>query len=503
MTEHISTAGIADGLASSGTKLSETAVQWAKRRGISRATLERLGVGSGTVWFPELERKSDALFFRYGDSWKARAFPDKAFVAKKGFRLAFWNEEAVLAANPETVFITEGELDACALVEAGIVPHEVLSVPAGASERPPEEQPRGYGYVEDSLKNGLNRVKRFVWCGDNDVPGLSLRADMARVLGAARFHFVEWPEGSKDANDVLKMEGPDSLHELVTDGALPWPVAGIYRLDELPEPAPLPLWSPGFPEWESKRRLASRTLSVATGHPGHGKTQLWAQIWFNVVRAHDLVACVASFETRAKPHLRRILRTLHSGSPEVQMSDERRRTADAWIGAHYLFLQHPDQRPSLEWLIDAAEVAVVRHGARIVQIDPWNRLEATRSSRETETDYIGRCLRTLHAFASDLGCHVQILVHPSKMGHERRNAPPCLEDISGSKHWDNMPDQGFVVHRPKMFDAGVRQTCAEFYCRKSRFEELGYPCKLGLNFDLAKGRYVSTDYNLGYQGGGR
>jgi twinkle protein len=185
------------------------------------------------------------------------------------------------------------------------------------------------------------------------------------------------------------------------------------------------------------------------------------------------------------------------------MSDQQRRAADAWISAHYLFLQHPDQRPSLEWLTDTAEVAVVRHGARIVQIDPWNRLEAARGSGETETDYIGRCLRTLHAFASDLGCHVQILVHPSKMGQERRNAPPFLEDISGSKHWDNMPDQGFVVHRPKTFDAGVRQTSAEFYCRKARFEELGYPCKLGLNFDLAKGRYVSTDYDVGYEGGGR
>jgi twinkle protein len=176
------------------------------------------------------------------------------------------------------------------------------------------------------------------------------------------------------------------------------------------------------------------------------------------------------------------------------MTDEQRREADVWINEHYLFLQHPDQRPQLEWLIDAAEVAVVRHGARIVQIDPWNRLEGGRSSNESETDYIGRCLRALHAFANDLCCHVQIIVHPSKTSHERRSAPPYLEDISGSKHWDNMPDQGFAIHRRKMFDAGVRQTSADLYCRKARFDELGWPCKLALNFDLTKGRYVSVDY---------
>jgi twinkle protein len=497
MTQHILTVGIADGVAAS-VKLSAEAVAYAKGRGISQATLERLGVGSGMAFFPELGRKAPALFSKYRSGWKARAYPDKAFVANKGFELSFWNEDAVLAANPDTVFITEGETDALALVEAGISEDQVLSVPNGAIERKADQQSRGYTYVEQALSRGLSRVNRFVWCGDNDRPGLSLRDDMARILGAARFWFVEWPEGCKDANDLLLSDGPTAVRELVTDGALQWPVAGLYRLSELPEPAPMTLWHPGFPEWESKVCLAPRTLSVVTGHPGHGKTQLWSQIWFNVAKAHDVVACVASFETRPKPHLRRMLRTLHSGALERDMTDAERQAADAWIGEHYLFLQHPDQRPSLEWLLDTAEVAVVRHGARIVQIDPWNRLEATRAKDETETDYIGRCLRTMHGFANDLNCHVQILVHPSKMGQERRNSPPFLEDISGSKHWDNMPDQGFAVHRPKMFDNGERQTAAELYCRKARFEELGYPCKLTLNFDLAKGRFVSTDYEVGY-----
>ena len=31
-------------------------------------------------------------------------------------------------------------------------------------------------------------------------------------------------------------------------------------------------------------------------------------------------------------------------------------------------------------------------------------------------------------------------------------AAAWLEDNSGSKSWDNMVNQGFVVHRPKFFD---------------------------------------------------
>jgi hypothetical protein len=41
---------------------------------------------------------------------------------------------AGLAKNPTTIFITEGELDSCALVEAGFGADKVLSVPNGATE---------------------------------------------------------------------------------------------------------------------------------------------------------------------------------------------------------------------------------------------------------------------------------------------------------------------------------------------------------------------------------
>ncbi|KFG67142.1 DnaB-like helicase C-terminal domain-containing protein [Microvirga sp. BSC39] len=473
-------------------------------RGISQATLERLDVGSATVFFPELNGQSEALVFAYrtGDevvNWKAAAFPVKAFTSKKGGRLQFWNIER--AAGSETIYGTEGEIDAASLVEAGIPVEQVISVPNGARSRPADAptELRGYAYVEEALRSGLGRVKRFVWCGDNDGVGLGLRTDMVQLFGPARCHYVEWPEGCKDANDVLRRHGAAALHEMVTNRALPWPIEGVYRLSEVPELPPLTLWHPGFPEWESKVHLAPRTLSVVTGHPGHGKTTLFMQIWYQICRDYGLSAAIASFETRAKPHHRRTLRQLHAGKLEGNLSDREVRAADAWINDHFLWLLHPEQRPSLEWFLDMAEVAVVRHGARIIQVDPWNRLEATRERNETETEYIGRCLRTLHAFAHDMNCHLQVLAHPAKMDASRKGKAPELEDISGSKNWDNMVDQGFVVHRPKFIDENGRNTEAEFYQRKSRFEELGYPCKLKMTFDLQSGRYRSADYP-GYAG---
>jgi twinkle protein len=298
---------------------------------------------------------------------------------------------------------------------------------------------------------------------------------------------VEWPEGIKDANEMLRTDGATALRELVTDGALPWPVAGLYRLHEIPERPARQLWSLGFPEWNGKVMLAPATLSVVTGHPGHGKTHFLAQVWFNIVRTHDLVAAVATFESQPKPDFRKILRALHAG--QCDLDDEQCRAADAWINEHYVFLMHPEQRPGVEWILDMAEVAVVRHGARIVQIDPWNRLESARDRNESETDIL-RCLRELYVFAQDMNCHVQIIAHPAKMGQERRTQPPVLEDIAGSKHWDNVPDQGFVIHRHKLFDKGIRQTTAKLFHRKARFPELGYPCSLDIELDLARYRFL-------------
>lgn len=479
-------------------RLTDAAAAWVQtERKIGRATLERLNVGSGTTWFPDADARLPAIFFRYAEGWKARAFPEKHFVAGKGFKLAFWNLERVLAASPATVFIAEGEFDAVALAEAGISIDSLLSVPNGAKDRPSEnvQEAKGLDYVREALAAGLNRVKRFIWCGDNDGPGLALRHDMARLFGAARFYFVTWPEGCKDANDVLKCEGPEFLRELVTEGALPWPVAGLYRLSELPEPPPMTLWDPGFPAWnhgQTRLMFAPRTMSVVTGHPGHGKTLCLAQIWFQIAHRYQVPICVASFETRPKPHMRRQLRTLYCDSLEKYLGVEEARRADAWIDERYIFLVHPEQRPTLEWFLDMAEVAVVRHGCRVVQVDPWNRLEASRAPGETETDYIGRCLRTIHGFAHDLNCHVQVIAHPAKMDSARRGQPPALEDLAGSKHWDNMVDQGIVVHRPVMFEGNIRKTEAVVLHRKARFEELGHPCKLELNYSVERGRYETA-----------
>jgi twinkle protein len=494
MTEPSTTAGTANSPASSGKKkLSDRAMAWLNNdRKLSAETLARMPVASGTTFFPEPKAQLEGIFFGYRGGWKARPFPDKTFVAAKGWKPCFWNLEAVLdvlKGGPADVYITEGELDACALVEAGIPEYQVLSVPNGASGA---ERSAPIEYLIEALEEGLRNASKFIWCGDADEKGLALREQFVNHCGIAKFHYVDWRNERKDANAVLIDDGVDVLQDTLLRDVKPWPTMGVYRLSEMPEPPKLMLWEPELENLRGQMYLAPRTLSVVTGQPGHGKSTFFGQVWFEVIRKYDIAGCFASFETRPKPHIRRQIRTLYIGIPEYQQSPEEMARADRWADDHYLFLNHPEQRPTLDWFLEQCEVAVIRYGVKVCQLDPWNRLEGSRGRDESETEYIGRCLRACHVFAQDMNVHFQILAHPAKLGGDRKGAIPELEDISGSKNWDNMVDQGFVIHRPRLFDeVGKRVTKAKFVVRKARFEELGFPLSVNIDYDLNERRYVA------------
>jgi twinkle protein len=52
-----------------------------------------------------------------------------------------------------------------------------------------------------------------------------------------------------------------------------------------------------------------------------------------VIQRYRVPLCVASFEARPKPHIRRQLRALLIGKLERDATDDERKQADAWIEA--------------------------------------------------------------------------------------------------------------------------------------------------------------------------
>lgn len=257
--------------------LTAEAIRYAAARGISERTLTAMHVTAGKARFDD--GAHEAIVFRYLDddgeqvNFKARSLDGKRYKQAAGGKQMAYNWGQVRGGDLDDVWITEGEFDACALVEAGISPEAVISTPNGA---PPQEmddpaESKKYGWLLDAMNEGLRNARRYIICADNDDPGRAFRSDVVRVLGPAKTCYVDWPEGIKDANEYLVQHGPDSLRAYLHSALRPWPVKGLYRLSEIPEPAPLELWDIGFPEVEGKIKLAPTMLSVVTGYPGHGK----------------------------------------------------------------------------------------------------------------------------------------------------------------------------------------------------------------------------------------
>jgi twinkle protein len=265
--------------------------------------------------------------------------------------------------------------------------------------------------------------------------------------------------------------------------------SGLVRLRDLPERPELIPWYSGFPSWRKKLQIAPGTLVVVSGHPGHGKSSLIGNLVFNTLQNHNLQAVVASFENHPIPSYRRLLRQFHAGCAQDRMTDQQMREADDFIEDHYQFVIHPQERPTLQWLLDTALEKLSEPD--ILIIDPWNRLESQREAKETETEYIAWALIEMRLFAVQQNCCVIVVAHPAKRDPRFRSGVPYLEDISGSKNWDNMPDQGIVIHRDQPWDKNTRARLfdATVYHLKSRFEELGYPCQLDVRLNCKTWRF--------------
>src|SRR3546814_20189810 len=55
----------------------------------------------------------------------------------------------------------------------------------------------------------------------------------------------------------------------------------------------------------------------------------------------------------------------------------------------------------IDAFLETARISVIRDGARLIILDPWNELEHKRGRDETTTEYNGRAIRKVKAFAKD------------------------------------------------------------------------------------------------------
>lgn len=424
--------------------------QFLEKRGLQSAIAETLGVSTRT------DNRGNWLVFPYrlqGQlvNRKFRLTAQKQHEMESGGRLCLWNAEALRSPQVErggSVIITEGEFDALASIQCGFA--ATVSVPNGApAERidDPLESNR-YRFLWES-QDDLERVKSFILATDSDKPGLLLAHDLAAILGPERCKFVQYPHDCKDLNEVLLTYGPAGVSEVI-NGAKPFPVRGLYSMSDFPDAPPLRGMSTGIDCLDGKMEIVLGTLTIFTGYSNMGKSTV-----MNTILAHaadkGVVCCVASFETPPKPILQDGIAKAMLACPEheFQRHPDRElcyKTIDERVKVISNALDE-ELELDIDAFLETVRICVIRDGARLIVLDPWNELEHKRNRDETLTEYVGRAIRRVKAFARRYNVAVWIVAHPTKP-QKGVNQMPSLYDVSDSANWANKADYGLVYHRP-------------------------------------------------------
>lgn len=464
---------------------------WLMARGLDPTLAEDYGLSTeirdGKAWLAVPYREGAETI-----NHKYRLTSEKDHRMDQGAPLALWNADCLndpaVKSGHAPLVITEGEWDALAAIQSGF--RFAVSVPNGAPGKPTAdlETAKRYEWI-DRHAEALAGVKEFVIAADADQAGFNLAADLVALLGADRCRFIDYPFPSKDLNEVLKDHGPEAVVHCITT-AKPYPVKGLYKLSDFPERGEIRSFDCGIPAIADLIRIVPGTLTVLTGYANMGKSSLMNSIIGHTLLNHFPV-CVASFETDVKPILRDGLRMAMLQCGKHDLDKANKANVDACLAERLTIISQTveeDMEMDLDEFLRLASIAVRRHGAKMVVLDPWNEVEHKRRRDESETEYIGRALRAIKHFAKTHDVAFWLVAHPTKPQADRRNAAPGLYDISGSAHWANKPEYGITYHRTN-FDRNE----AEIVVGKVR---MGLPGKKGgakVTFDFRTSTFAAYE----------
>lgn len=437
------TATIAD---SGAVQLEDKHVALLENRGLDTELLVRLGwksisnQGAGD-WI-------EIPYFLNGQKVNAKyrtISGEKKFRQIEGGKKCFYNADVIQDLGNKPLVITEGEMDCIIALQCGFM---AVSVPDGA----PKEAIGDRDTVKYDYLEAFPPKIPVILATDGDGPGASLLHDLSMRIGKHRSKWVKYPKGCKDLNDVYIQHGPQKVIEII-EGADYVKVGGLYRMDELPPLPQHPALDIRIEGMSDHLKIRRGDLSVCTGIPSHGKSTFVNNLAFNMAKHHSWNICFASFEQPPQTEHRKNLQTLFLQRPAHLANREERNNADIFIQKHFSFIVPDDESHEecgLAWLLERAAAAVMRYGADMLVVDPWNEMDHMFDQRAMSiTQYVGFAIKELKRFARRYQVHVMVVAHPAKMRKDKDGDYPIPTpyDISDSAHWYNKPEQAFVVHR--------------------------------------------------------
>ena len=329
------------------------------------------------------------------------------------------------AAFNKPLVITEGEIDALSLYEAGI--HNVVSVPCGCSN---------LEWIT-LCWDWLERFNEIILFGDSDEPGMEMVSTLMKRLGEDRCQIPkEYPELifnsksynriCKDANEILCCYGPEGLNALIKT-CEPAPIKGVLDVSTITyiDPATVPRIMTKIPMLDNMiGGFEEAGVTILSGQRGEGKSTIASSFLLNAIE-QGYSCCAYSGELSAARFLDWILLPAteskyvsyvtdpRSGKHICKVPQDIQERIKNWMaGKFYLFDNgYVFEEDSATAVIKCFEMCARRYGCSLFLID---NLMSLLTTSDEENKAQAKFMAKVKAFAAKYKVHVLVVAHPRK-----------------------------------------------------------------------------------------
>ncbi len=377
-----------------------------------------------------------------------------------------------------TLVMTEGQIDSLSLAEAGI--ENAVSVPTGKN---------GFTWVPYCW-DFLAKFDELIVFGDREGETITLLDEMSkRFHGTVKFVPPEAYHGYKDANDLLRAEGPEAVRAAV-DAATSVPDDFIKELKDI-----IPNELDNEPVFQTGiNRLDNLTggfypgqLAILTGERGRGKSTFASQLVVNAVKARTKCfiysgemknAAVKEWIERqiAGPDCINV-EQLASGYEKTHINAMYLDDIAAWYdGMIYIYdtdaiINTEDDGVERD-LLGKVRKAIVQYGCRFIVID--NLMTAMDDNLSFDI-YRQQAIfvKKLKRLASRFGVVILLIAHPKKAAKDSKGFEN--DDVLGSSNITNFADIILRYDVPSKKEADANRRMLELTKgrrdgRKGKFE---------------------------------
>ena len=477
------------------------AIDYLLKRKIQPQTASSVGVRSARRVFSGSSIERSCLAFTYCEGTKVVNIQYKStskdFSIENDCELIPWNIDAAL--GQESLIITEGMMDALALMECGF--DNVISVPNGA-----ESDVRCFDRFRYSH---LDQIHTFYLAGDMDEPGVELREKLAMYFGEARCRLVEWrveDDMAKDANEMLMNHGVDAVLQCINHSQ-PCPIIGVETVDDYRERTKQ-IWehgiepgkTVGWGDFDSHIQFELGRSVIIVGEPNTGKSTFADDLILNLALQHGWKAALYSPEMfPPERHIERLATTIAGRKfRKEQITTERgvdyhkpqipERMADRildWLCQNIFFVTENSGR-TIHKLLHRAEQLQMRYGIKQLLLDPFNYIQLPEGAK-SDTMKIGDILAEIELFAHRTGLLVFVIVHPAKL--QKGEKIESLYNASGSAEFRNRADYGLVLVNDDEHNPSNTLHRLKIIVDKVRDDAMGHKGVCYLSFDARNYRH--------------